>query len=117
MTTKKFKDTIGLVGVGNMGKAIIEGIITNKVFKSREIFVYDKISEKAASFAADWQTNQALSHAEISSNCGIIILAVKPQDLKDTLEELKPLKPKTLIISILAGTPIKQIRQIMEILL
>lgn len=114
MKAKKINNTIGFVGVGNMGKAIVEGIITNNVFKPEEIFVYDKISEKLASFAADWGTHQALSNAEISKNCGIIVLAVKPQDLEATLEELKPLKPKTMVISILAGTPIKKIRQMIK---
>lgn len=105
------KKKIGLIGVGNMGTSIVEGLLTKKLVKPDQIFVYDKIEGKAAEFSTKWKVREAVSNAEIARRAEVIILAIKPQDLAATASEFGVgLGKSHILISILAGTPVKKIR-------
>ena len=114
------KQSIGLIGVGNMGGAILEGLLTKKIAAPAQIWVYDKVTEKAEEFKKRLKVNQASSNAELAKQAEIVVLAVKPQDLQETAGEfMKQKGPSTgsagtryplVLISILAGTPITKIR-------
>ncbi len=115
---KNKKDKIGLIGVGNMGAAIIEGLLDKNGVNPNRLYVYDKVPDKAAVFAAKTGVNLSGSVKSIIKNCDSIILAIKPQDLPSLSEELdfSELKPKGLkdfrcIISILAGTPLAKLEE------
>jgi pyrroline-5-carboxylate reductase len=107
----KLKEKIGLIGVGNMGGAILEGLLTKELAGANQIWVYDKLTDKAAEFKSRWKVHQAPSNAELVRESEILILAVKPQDLKTTLDEMKvQFKDYHVMISILAGTPVQKIQ-------
>lgn len=107
------KERIGVIGVGNMGGAILEGLFKKKIAQPSQVVVCDKIKEKAAGFAAKWKVKEAASAGEVLKDAEIILLAVKPQDLASMEQELRPaLNQKHLLISILAGTPIVRIRKV-----
>ena len=97
---------VGFIGAGVMGSALIKSLLVSQV-KADQICVSEKISERADEIAATYKVNLR-SIAEIGQSCDVIFLAVKPQDLGSTLEELsKNLKPEALLISIAAGKTIK----------
>lgn len=114
----KLTQTIGLIGVGNMGGAILEGLLTKKIAAPAQIWVYDKVTEKAAQFKSRCKVNLASSNEELVKQAEIVLLAVKPQDLQETAQELKvsdafgpeSVRHSLVLISILAGTPIAKIR-------
>ena len=109
----KIKENVGLIGVGNMGTAILEGLIKKKLIAGPQIIVYDKITEKAGAFAKRWKAVRATSNKELSKKSGIILLAVKPQDLVSTAAEISDIWEKGhILISILAGMPIVRIRRV-----
>ncbi len=96
---------IGLVGVGNMGTAILEGVLRDQIVLPSRIWVYDKIPAKAASFARRTGVHKAGSLEALFRNTDMIILAMKPQDLVACATEGRRfLKPGHILISILAGT-------------
>lgn len=108
--------TFGIIGVGNMGLAILEGVIRKKILLPKQIFVHDKISEKGKEAANAYKVNEVKSVEELVGKSEIILLAVKPQDLSETAKDLtgpgfrpKP-GPVRVLISILAGTPLEKIR-------
>ena len=108
----KIKEKIGVIGVGNMGGAILEGLFKKKLAAPGQLWCYDKISEKADAFAKNWKIHRAASNRELVQKNQVVLLAVKPQDLSATAEELKGVFKKShLLISILAGTPIAKIKQ------
>lgn len=84
---------ITIVGFGNMGKAIKKALDKNKAGK---IFPVDL----------------GLGDIKNVQNSDFVILSVKPQDAKITLSQIKKagLKEKSILISILAGFPIKKIQ-------
>ena len=106
------KDTIGLIGVGNMGTAILEGLFERGISKPSLVWIYDKMNDKTQDFSKKWGVHQAFSVEEVACQTRWILLAVKPQDLSVIGAELKPvLTRKHGIISILAGTPAVKIRR------
>ncbi|MBI4398990.1 MAG: pyrroline-5-carboxylate reductase [Candidatus Omnitrophica bacterium] len=106
------KPTIGFVGAGNMGQAIIRGMLARKVYSPSQICVYDVLKSKARGVARALRVH-ALEHPkELVQKADILLLAVKPQNLSQTASALAPyfMVPPQLI-SILAGVPIRAIKK------
>ncbi len=99
MSPKKFKK-IGIIGVGNMGGALLCAI--RDVLKQR-VYVYDKNRKRIASSGGI----KVSSSKDLISRCDVVILAIKPQDIKDFLKENKEYfdTRRHLLISIAAGVP------------
>jgi pyrroline-5-carboxylate reductase len=95
----KKKMTVGVIGGGNMGGAIIHGI-----HKEYTIFLCEADKKKAHVLK---RKNHGIQLADLSTTLAksqIIILAVKPQDFEEILTEVKKyITPKHLVISIAAG--------------
>lgn len=109
----KLTKRIGLIGCGNMGAAILEGLFKKKIAEPSQIWVCDKIKEKAEQFSGKWKTQIAPTVADLAHATDVLILAVKPQDLPEMGSGLKLyLTQKHDLISILAGTPIAKIKEV-----
>ena len=91
---------IGIIGVGNMGEALLAGLV--KAGQGQICFA-EKRDERAAEIASKYGAiRKELSG--IASDCDLIFLVVKPQDLENTLEQLKPnLGEQTTLVSFVAG--------------
>ena len=102
--TKLGSQKIGLIGVGNMGTSILEGVLKNRIASPSRIWVYDKIKTKAQKFARKTRVHWASSAAELFRKTDVILLAIKPQHfVLATAEHQKFLKRNHGVISILAG--------------
>ncbi len=96
---------LAVIGLGNMGQAILDGILKKDIIKAEDITASDKkfenkdFSERekypALNFTAD--------NIEAVKNSEYIILAVKPQIIDLVLEEIKDYVQQKKIISIAAG--------------
>ena len=102
---------VGIIGVGNMGEALLAGLI-QAGHPASAICITDKREDHSSKLVAQYGvTNQSLSG--IGAECEIILVVVKPQDLASTLESLKPtLGPRALIVSFVAGKTIAGIESI-----
>lgn len=83
---------IGVIGVGKMGGAIARGLKDDF-----EILVYDK-----AGVPHDLSQIIHPPHT-ISSECDIIIIAVKPRDIYDVLSDISHALGTKLVVSVAAG--------------
>ena len=109
-TSNSFNGCIGFIGAGVMGTALIKSFISIGV-SSKQICISEKVVEKSKQLNSSLGVSEK-SISEIAKECDLIILAVKPQDLADTLNELgKTLPTKTLLISIAAGKTTSFIEQ------
>ena len=108
------QEKIGLIGVGNMGSAILSGLLEKGKAQPRQIYVHDILKEKAAQFAAEHKINEPVPFlAGLVRRVEVVLLAIKPQDLKEVGSGLKLyLTHKHTLISILAGTPIARIKEV-----
>ena len=94
---------IGIIGVGNMGLAIAEGL--KKTFPNMVLGIMDTDNNKADSVTNSVSGKKFNSgdYESFSRYAEIIILAVKPQYLDTLLAELSPFTNNKKIISIAAG--------------
>ena len=101
---------IGFIGCGNMGGALIKAAA--KSIDAKDIYVYDRCREKAD--ALENSIGVVSSDEEkIITNAKYIFLGVKPQVLKEAVEEIrdtiKDRKDRFVIVSMAAGVEISTI--------
>jgi pyrroline-5-carboxylate reductase len=103
---------IAILGAGNMGSALMKGIINAKLTPPKKIIACDINHEKLHVLSEDWKVRTTINLKEAVSTSDIILLCVKPQTLPSALETIKKsIKPHHLIVSIVAGMRIAHIQQ------
>ena len=108
---KKLRETIGFIGCGNMGSAILTGLIRAKIVRPKQVFVYDSNRAVRRRLKDRFKVRVLNQNREVVRKSKIIILAIKPQDLAAVSKDLNGLFRSKLLISVLAGTPISKIRR------
>lgn len=100
---------IGVLGAGNMGQALIRGLVEKSVYP-QNISVFDVDSKKVVTLRKDARVKAAQSGRQCVSLSDVVILAVKPQTLQALCEDIASTLPQdALVISIAAGVPIAKI--------
>ncbi len=100
---------IAIIGGGNLGTAIAEGLIKSKFCKvgditltKRNIATIKHLADKGVQVTAD--------NAAAVRNCELVILAVKPFQVSDVLNGLKKaISPKHLLVSVVTGVLMSEI--------
>lgn len=93
---------IGIIGTGNMGEAILKGLLDN-VLSAQDVICVDKSDESLNRIKKAYQVETSSEIGAIK-NCDVVLLSVKPQNMDEVLPELgKNITEKTLIISIAVG--------------
>lgn len=92
---------ISFIGGGNMARALIGGLLA-KGWKAQDIHVVDPDADKRSQLQQDFgiTTSDQLPGAAMAD---IVVLAVKPQQLRDVAIFLGSLLQRQLVISIAAG--------------
>ncbi len=107
------KKKIGVIGYGNMGSAILRGAVETEKFDETDFCVYD-ISEDAMKRAVEHNVQTAESNAALCEECGMIILAVKPQNAQEALKSCKNQLENKSLVSIVAGLGTDRIKAMVE---
>ncbi|SFM59812.1 pyrroline-5-carboxylate reductase [Thermodesulforhabdus norvegica] len=79
---------IGFIGAGNMGSALIGGIVKARCAGPENIIVYDVIREKSLDLRNRYNVTIAESLSEVVIRAGTVVLAVKPQNMSEVLDEI-----------------------------
>lgn len=110
------KTKIGFIGAGNMGKAIIKGLL-NSNFISRDNIMASEISAQAAEkVSSELNITVFTNNRELVQNTDIIVLCVKPYLVKSVIEDIKDcIIENKLIVSIAAGISTDFIEKTLEI--
>ena len=95
--------TIGVIGVGNMGEAMIKGLIAGELTARQNICVFDKRQKRLDAIKTVYGVSPFSGNTKLVKECGTIIVCVKPQDIKGLFAEIKVVAKGKLIISIAAG--------------
>ena len=99
---------VGIIGVGNMGEAILANLLKSGHATS-QIYFAEKSDERAAEILSKYEVKRK-NISELAATCDAILLIVKPQDLLVTLEYLLPaFRKETLVVSFIAGKKIATI--------
>ena len=100
-----------LIGGGNMGSALLRGIIQSGLAPARRITVIDILTDRLEELRSIHGVRTDVAPGPHVAGADIIILAVKPQILSQVIGAIRDsVSPRQLIISILAGVESTRIR-------
>lgn len=102
---KKYQHQYGFIGMGNMGFAILNGLLEQTA--SEEITFYERFEERREDVSARTNVISAASIAECVKTSAYVILAVKPQQYDAVIAELREeINEDQIVISIAPGISI-----------
>ncbi|MBN2738886.1 MAG: pyrroline-5-carboxylate reductase [Spirochaetales bacterium] len=99
---------LGIIGIGNMGGAIAQGLIARK--SHFEIIVAEKMQDRLT-FAEKQLKLGVLDKKELVRTCDLTIIAIKPQECENLFNELGNTSHNQHFISIAAGKSIDYFKQ------
>jgi pyrroline-5-carboxylate reductase len=103
--------TVGFLGAGNMGEALIKGLLAAKLVPAQAIFATDVRPERLKELDRQYGIQVSSDNAELVKRADIVILAVKPQIMDAVATEIAPAVTRgKLLISIAAGVATDKIR-------
>lgn len=101
---------IGFIGSGNMGEALISGLVLSKATRPENIICSDIAEDILEEIKKKYNIATTTNNIEVVEKSEIIVYATKPQILGSVLKETAPALDKSkLIISIAAGVPLAAI--------
>jgi pyrroline-5-carboxylate reductase len=94
---------IAILGAGQMGEALISGLLRSGVVQPDEIVAAVRRSERAQQLN-DAYGIEVMNAAQAAAKAETLVIAVKPQDMAVLLDEVAPaVIPGKLVISVAAG--------------
>src|SRR5437899_10711973 len=101
---------IAIIGAGNMGEALIAGMLAAQAAAPHDIHATDILPQRLDHLKARHQVRVGADNRAAAAWSDITILAVEPQVLDSVLDDLRSVLPEAkLILSAAAGYPIRRI--------
>jgi len=98
---------LGFIGGGNMAEAMIRGLTSAAFIEGKNILVFDPRPERLDFLHREYRIKPAAGNRDLVDKSDIVILAVKPQIVKQVLLDIGGcVAERHLVISIAAGVPI-----------
>lgn len=95
---------IGFIGCGNMGRAILGGLLASQYAQAQGIWVYNRTADSVRAIVDEYGVKAAANAQALAAEVDIVVLGVKPNGMVALLSEIKAsLRPETIVVSIAAG--------------
>jgi pyrroline-5-carboxylate reductase len=102
---------LGFIGAGNMGEALIKGLVEASIVPADLVHVADVRRDRVEELARRHGIQSAANNLEVVERADVVILAVKPQIMDVVVRDIAPaVTSRKLLISIAAGVPTARIR-------
>jgi len=106
---------IAVIGAGIMGEAMIGGLLRQELVAPDQIVATGPREERRAELAERYGIRAIADNAEAAHWAQVAVFAVKPQTLPKLLPDLRgALRPGELVISIVAGAPIRHFVELLD---
>jgi pyrroline-5-carboxylate reductase len=106
---------IGMIGSGNMGTALIDGLIRSGAAQAENIICSDASERQLAGMDEKYKVTTTTDNIAVVKAADIIIYAIKPQIMAGVLKETADyLDMNKLVISIAAGVPLEAIESLLK---
>jgi pyrroline-5-carboxylate reductase len=106
---------IGFIGAGNMASALVKGLLSSGTLPRDRIRVSDRSQAALEMLLKQFGVRGYGSNRQLARECEIVVLSVKPQIMREVLEEIKAdIRDNHMIISIAAGIPLGMIQDILR---
>lgn len=103
---------IGFIGCGNMGQAMLGGMIESGKVKVQDVLVTDKLLASRVNAQKKYGVDIPASNVEVAMISDIIILAVKPQFYEEVISEIKSaVWENKILVSIAPGKSLKWLEE------
>ncbi|MDV2885022.1 pyrroline-5-carboxylate reductase [Alkalihalophilus pseudofirmus] len=109
------QQNVAFIGAGSMAEAIFAGLIKQKMVAAENIYVtnrsnLDRLNHLKETYGVQTSTNKE----EILEKADIVILAMKPVGVKDSIEEIRSFTSENqLFLSVLAGITTEYISELL----
>jgi pyrroline-5-carboxylate reductase len=109
------EEKIGFIGIGNMGEALLKGIINSGLITPKRIFASDVNTEKLKNLSDELDINAVDNNYDLVDSSDIILIALKPDIVSKILSQISAnlIQPKW-CISIAAGVTISTIENLLQ---
>lgn len=106
-----FQDKVlSFIGSGIMAEAMIHGLLTQQVVKAEQIMAAGPRPQRGDYLHERYGVQVTTSNAQAAEEGNLVILSIKPQLAEKILIEIRGhLRRQSLLLSIVAGTPIKKV--------
>jgi pyrroline-5-carboxylate reductase len=104
---------LGSVGAGNMAEALIAGIVTAGSAEPSRIWVVNRSNRpRLERLVATYGVQAATGKADLCERADTLVLAVKPKDVPEAIEQLRPhVRPSHRLLSVVAGLTIASLER------
>ncbi len=99
------EEKIVFVGAGSMAEAMISGLLANRLLESKQIWATNHSNdERLKMLEKKYSIRTSRNYEELFQNSAIVILAMKPKDVRSSLLSIRDyLSEEKLILSVVAG--------------
>ena len=105
-------NTIGFLGTGNMGTAILKCIAGSSMKSETKLYAYNPTAAKVDALAS-YGVQKCSSEAEVAAASQYLFLAIKPQKFDEVLPRIADaITEDTVLVSIAAGIGVEYIRKL-----
>ena len=107
-----FDKIIGFIGAGNMGSAMIGGILNASLVTTGQVIASAHSKETLDAIHSRFSIETTLSNETVAERSDILFLAVKPNKFDEVIPQIAPhVKSSCIIVSIAAGKTIAAIEE------
>lgn len=103
---------IGFIGCGNMGKAMVLGILDSGKCKKEALMISTKSQASMENKRAAYGVKATLDNCEVAAFADILFLAVKPQFYETVIEQIKEVvSTEQIIVSMAPGKTLAWLKE------
>lgn len=105
---------IGIIGAGNMGEALVRGLLRSNLVRPYEIIASARSVKRVRFLEKTYGIHTTRKNMEVTNSSDTIILSIKPQDMASVCSEVRTAMTKDkLVLSIAAGIDFARLRKML----
>jgi pyrroline-5-carboxylate reductase len=95
---------VAILGCGKIGESLLSGLLSAGWRESSEVVASCRREERAGELRGHYGIEATLANGEAAAGAGLVVVAVKPQDIEALLGEIGPLlAPEQTVLSVAAA--------------
>lgn len=105
---------LAVLGAGNMGGAMVAGLLSGKVLRATQVTIADVDAARRGALQKKFGVRTEKNNRAAAQDADVLALCVKPQQMAPVLAELAGhVGPKTWVISVAAGVRTESIERVL----
>lgn len=106
--------TIGFLGAGNMGSAIIERLVGSGHMKAEQILASNRTQRKLQKLVNEFGIKGFSQNEELVDQADVVVIGVKPQDVDQALEPISSsFREDQTVVSMASGVTLKSLEKVL----